>query len=165
MDEAKNPHIEALTSIEKKELYYKIKGQLKSVKDREEAMKLIVKRLHEEISYYDWVGFYLVNPENPRELILGPFVGEPTEHVKIGFGVGICGQAAELKDVFIVQDVSKETNYLSCSPDVKSEIVVPVMKGDEVLGEIDIDSHLLSPFTSDDRVLLEEIANLLLRFY
>jgi len=101
--------------------------------------------LVENVPHYDWVGFYLVDKAK-KELVLGPFVGEPTEHVRIPFGRGICGQAAERRTTFVVQDVSKEGNYLACSPKVKSEIVIPLFKGGEIIGELDIDSHTLSPW-------------------
>lgn len=80
--------------------------------------------------------------------------------MRIHFGEGICGQAAERKETFIVQDVSKETNYLSCSLKVKSEMVVPIFKNGKVVGELDIDSHTLSPFTSDDREFLENVCSI-----
>jgi GAF domain-containing protein len=115
--------------------------------------------LEAEVPHYDWVGFYLVDPAAPRELVLGPYVGAPTEHTRIPFGQGICGQAADTETTFIVQDVSQETNYLSCSPDVQSEIVLPIMKADKVIGELDIDSHALAPFTDVDRALLERICD------
>ena len=115
--------------------------------------------LSERIPYFDWVGFYLVDREREGELVLGPFVGAPTEHVRIPFGKGICGQAAERKETFVVQDVSQEDNYLACSVEVKSEIVVPIMSGDRVLGELDIDSHELEPFSDVDRRYLETLCN------
>jgi GAF domain-containing protein len=108
--------------------------------------------------YYDWVGFYLVDAANPGELVLGPFVGEPTEHVRIPFGKGICGQAAESGETFIVQDISEQSNYLACNLKVKAEIVVPLIKDGKVIGELDIDSHKAGPFTDGDREFLEEIA-------
>lgn len=107
---------------------------------------------------YDWVGLYLVDESRKRKLVLGPYVGEPTEHRRISFGKGICGQAAEKEVTIVVQDVAKETNYLSCSPKVKSEIVVPIFKSGKIAGEIDIDSHQLSRFTEEDRILLEKVA-------
>ena len=108
--------------------------------------------------HYDWVGFYLVDPARPRELVLGPFAGEPTEHVRIAFGQGICGQAAEIEQTFVIQDVTRETNYLSCSPEVKSEIVVPLFdSAGQVVGELDIDSHRIAPFTAEDRTFLEAV--------
>lgn len=113
--------------------------------------------MRNHVSYYDWVGFYFVED---GKLKLGPFVGEPTEHVEIPFGVGICGQAAEREKTFVVQDVSKETNYLSCSPKTKAEIVVPIFKDGRIIGELDIDSHSFSPFSEEDRRFLEKVCEL-----
>lgn len=112
------------------------------------------------VPHYAWVGFYWVAPDEPQTLVLGPYVGEPTEHTRIPFGKGICGQAAVTLDTFVIQDVTKENNYLSCSPSVRSEIVVPVMRDGVFLGELDIDSHHLAPFTAEDRAFLEQVAAL-----
>ncbi len=124
---------------------------------RDGALQAVCELLRERVGHYDWVGFYLADGA-AGALTLGPYAGEPTEHVEIPFGRGVCGQAAERRETFVVQDVSKETNYLSCSPAVRSEIVVPVMKAGEVAAELDIDSHALSPFTRDDRGFLERVA-------
>lgn len=124
---------------------------------RDVKLARICSLLEANVSHYDWVGFYLVNPEAERELILGPYVGAPTDHTRITFGNGICGQAAETESTFIVQDVMLESNYLSCSPDVRSEVVVPVFCSGNVVGELDIDSHALSPFTDEDRAFLEQV--------
>lgn len=142
---------------DKDELFDKLLDKLEkeSKDDPVKYMRKICQYLYDEIPYYDWVGFYMINKDNVLELF--EFVGEPTEHVKINIGEGICGQAAMLKDVFIVQDVSKETNYLSCSPKVKSEIVVPIFKNKEVIGELDIDSHYITPFDERDRKFLEKV--------
>jgi len=121
-------------------------------------LQSICKLLKDKVKYYDWVGFYLVDQQNPHELILGPFEGAPTEHTKIPFGKGVCGQAAEKEKTYVVQDVQKESNYLSCSIDVKSEIVVPIKKDDTIVGELDIDSHATAPFREEDRIFLEKIA-------
>ena len=137
------------------------KNEKGSENHRAVILKEICQFLNQKVPYYDWVGFYLVDVEKNRELYLGPYVGEPTEHTRIPFGRGICGQAAETKKTFIVQDVTQEANYLSCSPKVKSEIVVPLIKKGEVLGELDIDSHTLSPFTEEDREFLEKICEML----
>ncbi|MBN1423745.1 GAF domain-containing protein [Candidatus Fermentibacteria bacterium] len=107
---------------------------------------------------YDWVGFYVVDPLHPRELVLGPFVGEPTEHTRIPFGHGICGQAAAESRTVVVYDVARECNYLACSFAVKSEIVVPVRAAGHIVGELDIDSHQPRRFGDRDRELLEAIA-------
>jgi L-methionine (R)-S-oxide reductase len=124
---------------------------------RDDKLLKICHLLKDNIHYYHWVGFYITDPETARELVLGPYVGAPTEHTRIPFGKGICGQAAETERTFIIQDVSQETNYLSCSPDVVAEIVVPIFVDGHVVGELDIDSHHLEPFTEDDRFLLDDV--------
>ncbi|MCF7889981.1 GAF domain-containing protein [Candidatus Bipolaricaulota bacterium] len=120
--------------------------------------------LHDEVEYYDWVGFYIAEP-GEDELVLGPFVGEETEHTRIDYGEGICGQAAETEETFTVQNVDEEENYLSCSPEVKSEIVVPVFDGSEFRGEIDVDSHELAPFDRSDKEFLKSLAEELAPFF
>ncbi|MFW3145371.1 MAG: GAF domain-containing protein [Thermoplasmatota archaeon] len=120
-------------------------------------LERICTMLRKEIDHYDWVGFYIVESGRERELILGPYSGEPTEHTRISFGQGICGQAADTGRLFLIQDVSRETNYLSCSPEVRSEIVLPIFRSGELAGELDIDSHQLEPFTETDEKLLGEI--------
>ena len=126
-------------------------------------LEAVCRLLSTEVDYYHWVGFYVVNG-NRKELVLGPFIGASTEHVVIPFGRGICGQAASRERTIIVQDVARETNYLSCAPDVKSEIVVPIFRGGRVVGELDIDSHNLAPFTFEDVEFLERTAKRLADF-
>ena len=149
----------------KKEQFEGIVSEVRKIvngtQGREEKLQQICKLLRDQVDYYDWVGFYLVDPQKERELVLGPYVGEPTDHIRIAFGQGICGQAAEREETFIIQDVSKEDNYLSCSIAVKSEIVVPVFKNGKVAGELDIDSHSLEPFTEEDRKYLEKICEVI----
>ncbi len=150
--------------LEKAELFrhllIRAEAALKEKPTKQTKLKAVCKLLRDNVSYYNWVGFYVVDKEKPDELVLGPFVGEPTEHTRIPFGRGICGQAASLKKTFVVQDVSKENNYLACSSKVKSEIVVPVFKEDQIVGELDIDSHSVSPFTEDDKNLLSRVAKM-----
>ncbi len=120
-------------------------------------LKKICKLLSSSVAHYDWVGFYITEPGH-RELVLGPYVGSPTDHIRIPFGRGICGQAADVKNTVLVQDVSQESNYLSCSIHVRAEIVVPVIRKDLVVAEIDIDSHTSSPFTEEDERFLSALA-------
>lgn len=127
---------------------------------REKKLQRICDLLRREVPYFDWVGFYLTDTEKPDDLVLGPFNGAPTEHVRISVGTGICGRAAHTRRMFVVQDVSKETNYLACSPEVKAEIVLPVLIGGRVWGELDIDSHTLAPFSSDDGEFLGKVCSL-----
>jgi GAF domain-containing protein len=133
---------------------------LRSRLGRDEKLRAVCRLLKENVSCYNWVGFYVVDKKRPNQLVLGPFEGEPTEHVRIPFGRGICGQAAKLRRTFVVEDTSKETNYLSCSARVKSEIVVPIFRNEEVVGELDIDSHSLSPFTKGDEEFLKKVGEM-----
>ncbi len=130
---------------------------------RPQILQFVCDQLHQQISYYHWVGFYLTDAEIPDMLVLGPFTGAPTEHVRIPFGRGICGQAAALKKTFLVPDVTCEMNYLACSLEVKSEIVVPIIKNGVVLGELDIDSHQPTAFSMADQQFLEAICQLLVK--
>jgi L-methionine (R)-S-oxide reductase len=120
--------------------------------------------LKDNVFYYDWVGFYVINKQLSNELKLEFYEGKPTEHLRIPFGKGVCGQAAMLRKTFVVQDVSKEDNYLPCSSKVKSEIVIPIFRNKMIVGELDIDSHTVSPFTSDDEIFLKEIAEMVSEF-
>ncbi len=124
---------------------------------RDEKLLNICELLDREVDLFDWTGFYLASEQEEKMLELGPYVGEPTDHSRIPYGTGICGQAAETLETFVVQDVSQADNYLACSVDVKSEIVVTIMKGDRFIGELDIDSHTLNAMTPEVRTLCEEI--------
>jgi len=146
------------------ELLNDVKNILNSGTNKNEKLHAVCKLLKDNIPYYDWVGIYLVNPEKNKELLLGPYEGEPTIHKRISFGEGICGQAADKKVTFVVRDVKKEENYLSCSPDVKSEIVVPIFHGDDVIGELDIDSHTRNAFRVEDKNFLEAVSREVSRF-
>lgn len=123
-------------------------------KDINDKLLKICQLLDKEIEYFNWTGFYFRNGDK-EELVLGPYVGEETEHSVIPFGRGICGQVAVSNNTFVVPDVSEESNYLSCSLQTKAEIVVPIIKNGENIGQIDIDSHTLNPFTEEDIALLE----------
>jgi len=123
-----------------------------------EKLEKVCHLLDQEISYFNWTGFYFRNGDK-EELILGSYVGAETDHTVIPFGKGICGQVAVSNETFIVPDVSKEDNYLSCSISTKSEIVVPIFKDGKNIGQIDIDSHELNPFTQEDREMLEWLCN------
>lgn len=120
----------------------------------EKTLQDICDYLKNEIDYYDWVGFYFKNGEK-QELKLAQFAGKSTEHTIIPFGKGICGQVAVSNKNFVVQDVTEQDNYISCGFDVKSEIVIPIFKNGENIGQIDIDSHHVSPFSEKDEELLE----------
>jgi GAF domain-containing protein len=125
-----------------------------------ERLQTICRLLRDGLEGYDWVGFYLVDPAADRSLVLGPYEGEPTEHTRIPFGRGICGQAAERGETVVVDDVSQESNYLACSTAVQSEVVVPVYHGGSLVGELDIDSHRSARFGPEDRAFVEAVAGI-----
>lgn len=120
--------------------------------------KFAVDIIADRLPYYNWVGFYMLDPADPTVLLLGPFRGAPTEHVRIPVTQGICGAAVAQGETVIIDDVSSDPRYLSCSIETKSEIVVPIRADGEVIGEIDIDSHNGAAFGPADRSFLEEIA-------
>jgi len=120
----------------------------------EKRLLLICELLESNIEYYNWVGFYFKNGDQ-KELKLGPYVGAPTNHTIIPYGKGICGQVAINNQNFVVPDVSAQDNYLACSVTVKAEIVVPIFINGENIGQIDIDSSTINPFTKADEHFLE----------
>jgi len=123
--------------------------------DARSALELVVDRLKAQLPFYNWVGIYLLEGD---ELVLGPFLGKPSPHTRIPLSRGVCGAAATQKATIIVDDVNADPRYLACSLETRSEIVVPILHGDRVLGEIDIDSDTPAAFGQADRVLLERVA-------
>lgn len=138
---------------------------INGAESRDKKLQKIAILLDRHVDVFDWTGFYLVAEDEERMLELGPFVGGETDHTRIPFGTGICGQAAETLDTFVVQDVSKADNYLACSVEVQSEIVVPIMKGGRFVGELDIDSHTKDAITPDLVELCEEISGRISRLF
>lgn len=128
-------------------------------------MKGIVALLHEKLTRYNWVGFYMLEREGDHDvLVLGPFKGTMTPHTRIPLNQGICGAAATTGKTVVVDDVNADARYLACSIETKSEIVVPVFVHGKVAGELDIDSHFLAAFGLEDRKLCEHAAALLGKF-
>lgn len=127
-----------------------------SSKEVEEKLQKVCQLLHDEVEHYNWVGFYFKNGDK-EELKLGPYVGAETDHIIIPYGKGICGQVAVSNETFVVPDVMAQDNYLSCSIETKSEIVVPIFKDGENIGQIDIDSHVVDPFSDNDEDLLNYV--------
>lgn len=128
-------------------------------KSKRESLDLLLDQitaaLHDNFPQYTGVYLYRLDGET---LVLGPFRGRPTEHTRISIGEGVCGRAARDKATVTVDDVSADSEYIACSLETRSEIVVPIMRGDQVLGEIDIDSDVPAAFSVDDRLFLEKIS-------
>ena len=107
----------------KKRLSSIIESPNQTINDK---LQKICQLLDQEISYFNWTGFYFRNGDK-EELVLGSYVGAETDHTVIPFGKGICGQVAVSNKTFVVPDVHDQDNYLSCSIDTKAEIVVPII--------------------------------------
>ena len=131
---------------------------------RDEKLLEICTFLKNSIDYYDWVGFYFRNGEK-EELILGPYAGASTDHTVIPFGKGICGQVAVSNQNFVVPDVKAQDNYIACSLSVQSEIVIPLFVNGKNIGQIDIDSSVLNPFTEHDERFLEFVNQEIAKLY
>jgi len=129
-----------------------------SAKDLASLQSFIVEVIPNRLPYYNWTGFYMLDPGDPETLVLGPYRGAPTEHVRIPVSQGICGAAVAQNETVIVDDVNSDPRYLACSLETRSEIVVPIRANGIVVGEIDIDSHNLAAFSPADREFLEECA-------
>jgi GAF domain-containing protein len=132
-----------------------IRNAIATSADPNAAMTAAVALLKERLPHYTWVGIYLLEGD---ELVLGPYLGKPSPHTRIPLNRGICGAAASQQQTIIVDDVNSDPRYLACSIETKSEIVVPIMRGATVLGEIDIDSDRPAAFGEADRRLLESVA-------
>ena len=140
-------------------LFNSLKPQIETIvtnqnKTIDQRLLEICQALETNIPYYNWVGFYFKNGDKD-ELKLGPYVGAPTDHTIIPFGKGICGQVALSNQNFVVPDVKSQDNYIACSITVKAEIVVPIFVNGKNIGQIDIDSNTLDPFTEEDERFLE----------
>ncbi len=147
-----------MTDMDRDQLLIGIRSAIAASPNGKAAMRQTVQLLKDAMPHYTWVGIYLIDGE---ELVLGPFLGKPSPHTRIPLGRGICGAAATEKATIIVDDVNADPRYLACSIETESEIVVPIMNGSEVLGEIDIDSDRPAAFGQADRALLEQVAALL----
>src|SRR5689334_14835866 len=133
-----------------------VEDALRSAPHPQQAMERVVEILKREMTHYTWVGIYLLEGD---ELVLGPFLGKPSPHTRIPIGRGICGAAVTERQTIVVDDVNADPRYLACSLETKSEIVVPIMSGARVLGEIDIDSDQPAAFGPTDTLLLESVAS------
>jgi L-methionine (R)-S-oxide reductase len=122
-------------------------------------MQDICNLLHEPMLKYSWAGFYMLEPgTQPPVLVLETFVGAMTPHTRIPLHQGICGAAASSGKTIVVDDVTKDSRYLACSLETKSEIVVPIFVKKQVVGELDIDSHFAAAFGADDEALVQYCA-------
>jgi GAF domain-containing protein len=125
-----------------------------------EALEQFVVERVAALEHYDWVGFYMLDSEDPETLVLGAFRGAATEHVRIPVSRGICGAAVAQNATIVVDDVAADPRYLACSFETRSEIVVPIRAHGRIVGEIDIDSHAAAAFGAEDREFVERCAGI-----
>lgn len=154
-----------MTTLSKSEKHSEVRkaidGRQRESRSADQLMKGITELLHQQMLKYNWVGFYMLERgTQPPVLVLGHYQGAMTPHTRIPLNQGICGAAASSGKTVVVDDVSKDTRYLACSLETKSEIVVPIFVHGEVAGELDIDSHFPAAFGSEDRELVEYCAEL-----
>jgi GAF domain-containing protein len=135
-----------------------------NAKDLPALQRFCVGQIADRLPSYNWTGFYMLDPGDESFLVLGPFRGAPTEHVRIPVTEGICGAAVAQGETVIVADVSADPRYLSCSIETKSEIVAPIRAAGKIVGEIDIDSHSINAFGPEDRRFLEQCAQVVGEF-
>ncbi len=128
-----------------------------SVRD---LMKHVVDELHEKMTRYNWVGFYLIDPADENYLIVGPFAGSFTPNARIALGKGLCGAAAATGKVVVVDDVTKDPRYLPGSSMVKSEVVVPMFANKKVVAELDAESYFANTFVDEERKFVEACAGI-----
>lgn len=143
--------------MDKNENYKLLLAQVKAmVKDESDPIANManVAALIQEAFHFWWTGFYRVMD---NQLVLGPFQG-PVACTRIGFGKGVCGTSWKEKKTLVVEDVEQFPGHIACSSESRSEIVVPIIKGEEVIGVLDIDSEKLATFDTTDQLWLEQIA-------
>src|SRR5437763_8730365 len=129
----------------------------------EEILEAAVRRLHEVDDRFHWTGIYELFPDNV--LRLGPFVGAPTDHVFIGVGRGVCGTAVAEGRNINVPDVRAVSNYLACSTETRSELVILIRRGERIFAQIDIDSHQVAAFDDSSVVKVQRLADWLAMLY
>lgn len=140
-----------------------LKAELRNLPFRDDRARLAMRRIHERLSAYDWIGVYWLRADG---LELGPYFGAPTEHTHIPVGVGVCGTAVATGENQLIGDVRELSNYLACSLETRSEIVV-LLRDDEgrVLGQIDADGHSVAAFDQEDEAFLTAVGRLILSHF
>jgi L-methionine (R)-S-oxide reductase len=145
---------------EQRELLREFEGFVSEAVDARALMKRIVDRLHEKMTRYNWVGFYLVDAADSNYLVVGPYAGSFTPNVRISLDKGLCGAAAKTGKVVVVPDVTKDPRYLAGSSLVKSEIVVPIHVEKKLVGELDVESYFTDTFTKSEQEFIEACARI-----
>jgi L-methionine (R)-S-oxide reductase len=146
------------------ELLQEFQNFASSAPTAEAVMKRIAQRLHETMTRYNWVGFYLVDPADAGVLLIGPFVGSFTPNARIPLSSGLCGAAASSGLTVVVDDVAKDSRYLAGSSLVNSEIVVPIFLQKRLVAELDVESYFPGTFTKPEQEFVEACAEVVTKF-
>jgi L-methionine (R)-S-oxide reductase len=142
------------------ELLREFQGLHNANPSAQSVMERMSQRLHEKMTRYNWVGFYLVDATDPGVLLVGPFVGSFTPNARIPLNTGLCGAAASIGQSVVVHDVSKDSRYLAGSGLVKSEIVVPIFAKNKLAAELNIESYFEGTFTKSEQDFVEACASI-----
>jgi L-methionine (R)-S-oxide reductase len=153
-----------MLAIAHKEILQEFQGLVESAATAQALMEQITKRLHEKMTRYNWVGFYLVDPADSGYLIVGPFAGSFTPNARFPITVGLCGAAASSAKVMVVQDVSKDPRYLAGSSLVKSEMVVPIFTNKKLAAELDVESYFTDTFAPSEQEFIEGCADIVANY-
>lgn len=145
-------------AVGREELLQEFQEFVRTAATAESVMERMAQRLHETMTRYNWVGFYLVDPADAGILLVGPFAGSFTPNARIPLDTGLCGAAATSRQTVVVDDVSKDPRYLSGSPMVNSEIVVPIFVRSKLVAELDIESYFAGTFTKSEQDFVEACA-------
>lgn len=149
-----------LNLLPKKERYTTVLKQVDALLESENNvianLSTIVSLLKSSFDYYLWVGYYLYD-EDKNNLVLGPFQGS-LACTRIEIGKGVCGTSFRDKEAIIVDDVNKFPGHIFCDSKSKSEIVIPILNNEVVIGVLDVDSAEYASFDETDKIYLEEVA-------
>jgi GAF domain-containing protein len=139
-----------------KDLLEEFEGFARTAASAQSLMEHIAGRLHQSMTRYNWVGFYLL--EDAKTLVLGPYVGSFAPHTRIPVDTGLCGAAASSGRTVVVNDVSRDSRYLAGSPMIKGNLVAPIFARKKVVAELDVESYFTDAFGKADQEFLENCA-------
>jgi len=149
--------------VDKAEAYAELESGLRALLTGEHDLVAnaanLAALLYWSLPQLNWAGFYLVEPRH-GDLLLGPFQGKPA-CVRIPIGRGVCGTAAARRETVVVPDVHAFPGHIACDSASNSEVVVPILRGDQLIGVLDLDSPLPGRFDADDARGLERLVRVL----
>jgi GAF domain-containing protein len=146
-----------------KDLLEEFEGFARTASSAKSLMEHISRRLHQSMTRYNWVGFYLLE-EAGKVLVLGPYAGSFSPHSRISIESGLCGAAITSCKTVLVNDVSHDPRYLAGSPMIRGELVVPIFVKKKVVAEIDVETYFTDTFRKPDQDFIEACAVLVGRY-